>query len=167
MVCLVETAETMCLNRSCRFRWIRRAPSSPPAARTKTSPSLTTGQESASPPCSAIQVSESLSFTRVSLRSLNCQLNVSVLRCLLRAGHLYQVQSGLQTPDHGVRRQVSSAVRRRAAQTDVQESVDRLFALCSCVFVWRLDAQMTSTMRKRRGVRLTAAPETHKKPNIR
>ncbi|XP_039899274.1 WD repeat-containing protein 62 isoform X1 [Simochromis diagramma] len=37
----------------------------------------------------------------------------------------------------------------------------------SCVFVWRLDAQMTSTMRKRRGVRLTAAPETHKKPNIR
>ncbi|XP_063349833.1 WD repeat-containing protein 62 isoform X2 [Pelmatolapia mariae] len=37
----------------------------------------------------------------------------------------------------------------------------------SCVFVWRLDAQMTSTMRKRRGVRLSAAPETHKKPNIR
>ncbi|XP_039454248.1 WD repeat-containing protein 62 isoform X2 [Oreochromis aureus] len=37
----------------------------------------------------------------------------------------------------------------------------------SCVFVWRLDAQMTSTMRKRRGVRLTAAPENHKKPNIR
>lgn len=62
---------------------------------------------------------------------------------------------------------MSSADRRRAAQTDVQESVDRLFALCSCVFVWRLDAQMTSTMRKRRGVRLTAAPEPHKKPNIR
>ncbi|KAI3353860.1 hypothetical protein L3Q82_004861 [Scortum barcoo] len=30
----------------------------------------------------------------------------------------------------------------------------------SCVFVWRLDSQMTSTMRKRRGPKLTAAPET-------
>ncbi|XP_049433540.1 WD repeat-containing protein 62 isoform X3 [Epinephelus fuscoguttatus] len=30
----------------------------------------------------------------------------------------------------------------------------------SCVFVWRLDSQMTSTMRKRRGLRLTTAPET-------
>ncbi|KAM9358601.1 WD repeat-containing protein 62 [Symphorus nematophorus] len=30
----------------------------------------------------------------------------------------------------------------------------------SCVFVWRLDSQMSSTMRKRRGPRLTAAPQT-------
>ncbi|XP_030599747.1 WD repeat-containing protein 62 isoform X2 [Archocentrus centrarchus] len=37
----------------------------------------------------------------------------------------------------------------------------------SCVFVWRLDSQMTSIMRKRRGLRLTAATETHKKPDIR
>ncbi|XP_069390921.1 WD repeat-containing protein 62 isoform X2 [Paralichthys olivaceus] len=39
----------------------------------------------------------------------------------------------------------------------------------SCVFVWRLDAQMTSTMRKRRGLRLRVAPDTrHQKPlNIR
>nr|XP_046246031.1 WD repeat-containing protein 62 isoform X3 [Scatophagus argus] len=29
----------------------------------------------------------------------------------------------------------------------------------SCVFVWRLDSHMTSTMRKRRGLRLPAAPE--------
>ncbi|KAE8294828.1 WD repeat-containing protein 62 [Larimichthys crocea] len=39
----------------------------------------------------------------------------------------------------------------------------------SCVFVWRLDPQMTSTMRKRRGLKLAAAPETcsRKQPNIR
>ncbi|XP_034459457.1 WD repeat-containing protein 62 [Hippoglossus hippoglossus] len=39
----------------------------------------------------------------------------------------------------------------------------------SCVFVWRLDAQMTSTMRKRRGLRLKVAPDAcHQKPlNIR
>ncbi|XP_054462647.1 WD repeat-containing protein 62 isoform X2 [Anoplopoma fimbria] len=39
----------------------------------------------------------------------------------------------------------------------------------SCVFVWRLDSQMTSTMRKRRGLKKTAAPETcrHKQQNIR
>ncbi|XP_039986546.1 WD repeat-containing protein 62 isoform X2 [Xiphias gladius] len=39
----------------------------------------------------------------------------------------------------------------------------------SCVFVWRLDSQMTTTMRKRRGLRLKSAPETcsHKQPNIR
>ncbi|XP_074536120.1 WD repeat-containing protein 62 isoform X2 [Halichoeres trimaculatus] len=39
----------------------------------------------------------------------------------------------------------------------------------SCVFVWRLDSQMTSTMRKRRGPKLTAAPETCrvKQQNIR
>ncbi|CAJ1066351.1 WD repeat-containing protein 62 isoform X3 [Xyrichtys novacula] len=30
----------------------------------------------------------------------------------------------------------------------------------SCVFVWRLDSQMTNTMRKRRGFKLTTAPET-------
>ncbi|AWO99523.1 putative WD repeat-containing protein 62-like [Scophthalmus maximus] len=36
----------------------------------------------------------------------------------------------------------------------------------SCVFVWRLDSQMTATMRKRRGLRLKVAPET-KQPNIR
>ncbi|XP_062274498.1 WD repeat-containing protein 62 isoform X3 [Scomber scombrus] len=30
----------------------------------------------------------------------------------------------------------------------------------SCVFVWRLDSQMTSTMRKRRGLHRPAAPET-------
>ncbi|KAM6987425.1 LOW QUALITY PROTEIN: WD repeat-containing protein 62 [Tautogolabrus adspersus] len=30
----------------------------------------------------------------------------------------------------------------------------------SCVFVWRLDSQMTSTMRKRRGFKLSAAPES-------
>ncbi|XP_068561178.1 WD repeat-containing protein 62 isoform X3 [Cebidichthys violaceus] len=39
----------------------------------------------------------------------------------------------------------------------------------SCVFVWRLDSQMTSTMRKRRGLKLSAAPETcrNKRQNIR
>ncbi|XP_051255549.1 WD repeat-containing protein 62 isoform X2 [Dicentrarchus labrax] len=39
----------------------------------------------------------------------------------------------------------------------------------SCVFVWRLDSQMTSTMRKRRGLKLAAAPVTcsHKPQNIR
>ncbi|XP_053279605.1 WD repeat-containing protein 62 isoform X1 [Pleuronectes platessa] len=39
----------------------------------------------------------------------------------------------------------------------------------SCVFVWRLDAQMTSTMRKRRGLRLKVAPDArhHKPLNIR
>ncbi|TNN31603.1 WD repeat-containing protein 62 [Liparis tanakae] len=30
----------------------------------------------------------------------------------------------------------------------------------SCVFVWRLDAHMTSTMRKRRGLKAPSAPET-------
>ncbi|XP_073344459.1 WD repeat-containing protein 62 isoform X2 [Pagrus major] len=39
----------------------------------------------------------------------------------------------------------------------------------SCVFVWRLDPQMTSTMRKRRGLKLTTAPVTcsRKQQNIR
>ncbi|XP_030299565.1 WD repeat-containing protein 62-like isoform X4 [Sparus aurata] len=39
----------------------------------------------------------------------------------------------------------------------------------SCVFVWRLDSQMTSTMRKRRGLKLTTAPETYSRTqqNIR
>ncbi|XP_035536469.1 WD repeat-containing protein 62-like [Morone saxatilis] len=39
----------------------------------------------------------------------------------------------------------------------------------SCVFVWRLDSQMTSTMRKRRGLKLAAAPVTcsQKPQNIR
>ncbi|KAM6932947.1 WD repeat-containing protein 62 [Xenentodon cancila] len=39
----------------------------------------------------------------------------------------------------------------------------------SCVFVWKLDAHMTSTMRKRRGLRAASLPETcnRKQPNIR
>ncbi|XP_041850150.1 WD repeat-containing protein 62 isoform X2 [Melanotaenia boesemani] len=37
----------------------------------------------------------------------------------------------------------------------------------SCVFVWRLDSHMTTTMRKRRGLRSTCRPETCKQPNIR
>ncbi|XP_071352730.1 WD repeat-containing protein 62 isoform X2 [Trachinotus anak] len=39
----------------------------------------------------------------------------------------------------------------------------------SCVFVWRLDSQMTATMRKRRGLRLKGAPQTcsRKQPDIR
>ncbi|XP_028276033.1 WD repeat-containing protein 62 isoform X2 [Parambassis ranga] len=39
----------------------------------------------------------------------------------------------------------------------------------SCVFIWRLDSQMTSTMRKRRGLRPTAAADTcrRKQPDIR
>ncbi|XP_038549160.1 WD repeat-containing protein 62 isoform X4 [Micropterus salmoides] len=39
----------------------------------------------------------------------------------------------------------------------------------SCVFVWRLDSQMTSTMRKRRGLKRPTAPETcsRKQQNIR
>ncbi|XP_029302566.1 WD repeat-containing protein 62 isoform X2 [Cottoperca gobio] len=37
----------------------------------------------------------------------------------------------------------------------------------SCVFVWRLDSQMTSTMKKRRGLELTAAPEACRQLNIR
>ncbi|KAK9520366.1 hypothetical protein VZT92_020259 [Zoarces viviparus] len=39
----------------------------------------------------------------------------------------------------------------------------------SCVFVWRLDSQMTSTMRKRRGLKLSAEPGTcrNKWQNIR
>ncbi|XP_040902741.1 WD repeat-containing protein 62 isoform X2 [Toxotes jaculatrix] len=39
----------------------------------------------------------------------------------------------------------------------------------SCVFVWRLDSQMTTTMRKRLGLRLKGAPEasSRKHPNIR
>ncbi|XP_034721842.1 mitogen-activated protein kinase-binding protein 1-like, partial [Etheostoma cragini] len=36
----------------------------------------------------------------------------------------------------------------------------------SCVFVWRLDSQMTSVMRKRRGLQLGAAAETGSKPSI-
>ena len=30
--------------------------------------------------------------------------------------------------------------------------------VCSCVFVWRLDSQMTSTMRRRRSLRLPVVP---------
>ncbi|GAA6231867.1 WD repeat-containing protein 62-like [Lates japonicus] len=39
----------------------------------------------------------------------------------------------------------------------------------SCVFVWRLDSQMTTTMRKRQGFRPKVAPEScsRKQPNIR
>ncbi|XP_029373755.1 WD repeat-containing protein 62 isoform X2 [Echeneis naucrates] len=39
----------------------------------------------------------------------------------------------------------------------------------SCVFLWRLDPQMTATMRKRRSLRLKSAPETYsrKHANIR
>ncbi|XP_069581476.1 WD repeat-containing protein 62 isoform X1 [Brachyistius frenatus] len=37
----------------------------------------------------------------------------------------------------------------------------------SCVFVWRLDSQMTGTMRKRRSLRAPAAPEPSKQLNIR
>lgn len=43
------------------------------------------------------------------------------------------------------------------------------YCVCSCVFVWKLDSQMTATMRKRRGLGLKGAPETcaRKQPNIR
>lgn len=42
-----------------RSTWIHRGRSSPPAAPTKTSPSLTTSQESVSPPCSDTRVRKS------------------------------------------------------------------------------------------------------------
>ncbi|KAF7218383.1 WD repeat-containing protein 62 isoform X2 [Nothobranchius furzeri] len=37
----------------------------------------------------------------------------------------------------------------------------------SCVFVWRLDSHMITTMRRRRGLRVPQAPQTQKQPNIR
>lgn len=85
----------------------------------------------------------------------------------LRDRHLYEVQPGLSTPHHRVRRRVSfqSQDQQLIASTFTHilanhQWIDQVcVCVCSCVFVWRLDSQMTSTMRKRRGLKLPAVPE--------
>lgn len=89
--------------------------------------------------------------------------HLSLSPVVLRTGHLFEVQPGLSTPHHRVWRQVRSQDQHPGWSRVGQQVQSGVNCVCvcarSCVFVWRLDPQMTSTMRKKRKLHFPAVPE--------